>query len=358
MEKKGAWIVVIILVVLGLLMAPTDTLAQAGKAEVIRWKGQCISASTVAPYGAFKHNQTGSWAMVYEWTEWLKKASGGRLLIDWAEPGAIVANSEIDKAVSKNVVQIAWSYGQYYAGRIPEGIIESGGLFLWETADQYYECLWKYGFAKAMQRVYDKFNIKYLPFPTNAICALGTNFPAPTPEAIAGKKIRAMAMFGDYIHMLKGSPVPTPWGELYMAMKLGTVDGWIAGIGAFEEQKMKEVTTGLVYPPNLSVTNTHMLINMDAFKALPQDLQRILDRDSIYVAYTAASHWNNQCMWVLRNSVEKYGVTIYPWPTKVVDRLTRQAFKEIYPRIAKKSKATAELIEIVKEQMRDYGRLE
>jgi len=54
------------------------------------------------------------------WNEWLKKASGGRLLIDWAEPGAIFPIAEVDLAVAKNVVQIGFTFGSYYGGRIPE----------------------------------------------------------------------------------------------------------------------------------------------------------------------------------------------------------------------------------------------
>lgn len=357
MEKKGIWVVVSLFVVLALLMTPTTSPAQARKAGVIQWKGQSCFASTTAPYGPYGPKQTGVMGGCLMWTEWLKKASGGRLLIDWAEPGAIVANGEVDTAVSKNVVQIAYTFAAYYGGRVPEADIETGGVFLWEDVDQFFECLYKYGFYQAMQKVYDKYNIKYIPFPTNAIQGAGTTFPASNPQSFKGKKIRALGMWGDYVIMMGGSPVPLPWGEIYMGMKLGTIDGWCGGSAALEELKLKEVTTGYIHSPSMSLANANLLINKDAFNALPPDLQAILDRDAAYVAYCYASNWRNQCNWVLKHSVEKYGIKTYAWSQEDVNRIIQQSFQEVYPRIAKKSKGCEELIEIVKKQMRDYGRI-
>jgi len=358
MKQKRSRIIVCVAVAVGLLLVSNIPLADAGKSDVITWKGQSCFASTSAPYGPFGPKQTGVMGGALMWTEWLKKASGGRLLIDWAEPGAIVPNSEVDTAVGKNVVQISYAYGAYYAGRIPETDVETGGVFLWEDLDQVFECMTKYGFYEAMQKIYAKHNIKYVPFPTNAIQGIGTGFPAPDPASFKGKKIRAIGMWGDYIKMLGGSPVHIPWGEIYMAVKLGTIDGWCGGAPALESLKLKEVTKGYVNPPQMSVANANILINMDAFNALPADLQGLLQRDAMYASFAYSSNWHNQCNWVLKNAKKEYGVTTYSWSSKDIDRLTRLAVEKIFPRIAKKSKGCAELLEIVKKQMRDYGRID
>jgi len=36
-----------------------------------------------------------------------------------------------------------------------------------------------------------------------------------------------------------------------MGLKLGTIDGWVAGSGTLEELKLKEVAKGIVYNPRL-----------------------------------------------------------------------------------------------------------
>ena len=248
--------------------------------------------SPTAPYGPFGQGQTGAGAHGWWWADSVKKASNGRLIITWAEPGAIFPIGEADNAVSRGVVQIASSFGTYYAGRMPEADVETGGVFQWENNEQAYECVTKYGSMRALQQVYAKRNMMWLPFFGNAIIGMGANFSAPNPAAIKGKKMRAIGNWADYIRMLGGSPIATVWGDIYMAMKMGTIDGYVAGPGTFEELKLKEVTKSYVYPPLISAGLSNFTINMDAWKALPADLQELLERDTPAITYAGLSHFS------------------------------------------------------------------
>ncbi len=354
MRKTRVRLAVISLVSLVLLIAIPTAFAQAPKA--ITWKGQAFCGLKPVPFGPFTQEHTGAAAQLHMWTKWLKEASGGRLIIDWAEPGSIFPLSEGDTAVGKGVIPIAYSYGSYYSGRIPESDIETSGIFQWETEAQVFECLHKYGLYRAIQKVYARHNLMWFPFHTDAIIGIGTNFAAPNPASIKGKKIRAIGMWANYINMLGGSPVSLVWGEQYMAMKLGTIDGWMAGIGTLEDLKMKEVAKGYVYHPRASCATLSLIVNMDAFKALPKDLQDLLDRDTPLITYTMSSYWKNQETWILKNA-ERYGLKFYAWSKEDIDRLTQQVVDEVYPKIAAKSNSCAELVDIVKKQMRDYGRI-
>ncbi len=237
---------------------------------------------------------------------------------------------------------------------MPESDVEGGGVFQWENNEQSYECMTKYGLMPALQKVYAKRNLKWLPGFANAIFGIGTTFPAPNAAALKGKKIRTTGMTADYIQMLGGSPVNLPWGEIYMAMKLGTVDGFVGGPGLLEDLKLKEVSKGFVYPPRISTGVSGIIINMDAWKALPPDLQELLERDTPYVVYTGSSNLHNQQTWVLKMAEKNYGLKIYAWAPEEIQRLTQQAADEILPRTASKSQDCAELVEIVKKQRRDY----
>ena len=174
---------------------------------------------------------------------------------------------------------------------------------------------------------------------------------------VKGKKIRAIGMWADYIRVLGGSPVSLNWGEMYMAMKLGTIDGIVAGSAIFEELKIKEVAKGYVFSPVISKAVANLIINMDAFKALPEDLQALLQRDTPYITYALSSNWFNQCTWCLKNAAEEYGISMHAWSPEDISKITKRVVEEIYPKISGRSKASAELMEIVKKQMRDYGRI-
>ncbi|MCX5822750.1 MAG: TRAP transporter substrate-binding protein DctP [Deltaproteobacteria bacterium] len=325
--------------------------------SVITWKGQTAFPSTVAPYGPFRQGETGIFGGAKQWTEWLFKRTNGRLKIDWAEPGAIFPLPESDKSIAQGIVQIAHSFGAYYAGRIPETDIEAGGVFFWEDETQAYECLYKYGLFKALQNVYTKHNIFWLPFHTNAIVGIGTNFPAPNAASIKGRKIRTSGIWGDYVEMLGGTPVAIPWGDVYMGAKLGTIDGWIAGIASLEELKLKEVGKGYVVDPYPNSALLNILINKDAYEKLPKDIKDILLYEAPHWSYFCANNWRNQCIWVMNNAMAKYGVKVYRWSPEEKQQLTKMAVNKIFPKIAGKSSACAQMMDIIKRQMKDYGRI-
>ncbi len=357
MGKKRLFIGLVSFFALVLFLTAPPTLTCAQQSSVIKWKGQSFLSLKAVPYGPFPLEYAGPSAQLEAYTKWLKEASGGRLIIDWAEPGAIFPVPEGDLAIGKGVIQIAYSSGAYHSGRIPEGDIIASGMFQWEDEAQIVECLHRYGFYRAMQKVYAKHNIKWIPFHTDTIVGIGTNFLAPNPASIKGKKIRAIGTWANYVHMLGGSPLATTYGEIYMAMKLGTVDGFMAGVNSLEMAKLKEVTKSYVYPPRVCSATCCLLINMDAFNALPKDLQDLLDRDTPLISYTMSALLKNQETWILKHSEKQYGLKLYAWSKEDIDRLTQQAVDEIYPKIAAKSKESAELLDIVKKQMRDYGRI-
>lgn len=328
----------------------------AAKKEVIHWKGQCNHPMTVS-FGPYGVGQAGMYAVLSGWSKWLESATDGRLVIDWSEPGSIFPTVDADQAVSKGVVPIANSYGSYYAGRIPEADIETTLPFAFENSNQEFEALHKYGMLKVFQDVYAKRNIFWLPLHTHAMVGIGTNFLAPTPQSVKGKKIRAFGIWGEYAQLLGANPVSIPAGEMYMAMKLGTMDGWIAGVAYLEETKLKEVTKGMVVSPNINNATGSIMINMNAFKALPEDIQNLIQNTGPLVSFAMGSRWGNQCNWILKNSESQYGVKSYSWSPNEVQQLTSLFAEKVYPKLAAKSAGCAQLIDIVKKQMKDYGRI-
>jgi len=101
----------------------------------------------------------------------------------------------------------------------------------------------------------------------------------------------------------------------------------------------------------------NILINMNAFKALPKDIQDLMDRNFRYVTYALSHKWHQQCTWVIADAREKYGLVPYAWSAEDVRKVTQKAVETLFPKVAAKSPRCAKLVEIVKKQMRDYGRI-
>ena len=99
-----------------------------------------------------------------------------------------------------------------------------------------------------------------------------------TPDDMKGQTIRVQES-PIYVAMMKqlgANPVPMPWGEVYLAMKQGTVDGMEIPVVTMVSDKFFEVTkyyslTKHTYPP------ISWFMNLKRYQALPADLRQVVD---------------------------------------------------------------------------------
>lgn len=99
-----------------------------------------------------------------------------------------------------------------------------------------------------------------------------------TPDDMKGQTIRVQES-PIYIGMMKqlgANPVPMPWGEVYLAMKQGTVDGMESPTFSIVSGKYTEVTkyvslTRHTYPP------ISWFMNLKKYQALSPDLRQAVD---------------------------------------------------------------------------------
>ena len=210
---------------------------------------QACFPSTVAPFGPYKQGETGLFASIKQWTRLAiqedKWPIGDRLGRTWCNRSIV----EADKAVAQGAIQISYGLNGCYAGRIPETDIETGGIFFWEDESQCYECLHKYGLFKLLQNTYARHGLYWSKHPVkfDAMVGIGAIYQH-NPESMKGRKLRTVGIWGEYVKMLGGTPVAVPWGDVYMAAKLGTIDGWLGGIAMLEELKLKEVAKSVRLP--------------------------------------------------------------------------------------------------------------
>ena len=94
-------------------------------------------------------------------------------------------------------------------------------------------------------------------------------------------------------------------------------------------------------------------MNMDAFQALPDDIKAIVSRDS--------KHYMNSATYLSRQSMKyvagQAGVTLYSWPETEVLELRKMAEEEIWPEFGSASARSQALLDSIKEQLRDHGKL-
>lgn len=164
------------------------------------------------------------------------------------------------------------------AGFVPE-VALIGLPFLFEDAEQAYEVLdGEVGAELASRAEAQRF--KVLAWWDNGIRHVTNNQrPIETPEDLSGLKIRTPEdpMTVDIFSALNANPTPIAFGELYLALRQGTVDGQENPLTNIAAAKLNEVQDHLALTGH-QYQATPLLMNLDTFNGLTPDCQRVIQQ--------------------------------------------------------------------------------
>ncbi|MFC2067258.1 hypothetical protein ACFLUO_09495, partial [Chloroflexota bacterium] len=335
--------------------APAPTPAPAPKPEVFKWKLQGNMARG-EPFGHWGPHMFGK-QFDEGWIDWIEEATDGRLEVEFVEPNGVYPNAEALTNIGSGVIEASHTCIAYYGGEMPEAFIAATLPFSNPGLMYTYDLYWRYGWYEKMRDLHLAQNIVFIPAPMEEVCHLTTTFAANSPDDVAGRKIRIWGAMAGYIKAIGGLPVTMSYSDVYMGIKLGTVDGATIGAQALEELKLKEIVKGyVVYPSMNSSCNAH-LINKDAFDALPQDIQDFIMRETPLYFLKAASEYKLHQLYTLQQGVKEYGLELYTWSEEDTAKVRKLCAEQVWPEYGAKSAGSAELLKIQMDYLELMGLL-
>ena len=277
--------------------ASTTTSAPAPSAESIKWTVQ-LHVNKSEPYGHWGLVQHDAWT--YGWADWIEKVTQGRLTIEFAPTGSLFPDASSYVGIEDGVADAAWSVLSYFAGDIPECYVAMGLPMSSASVAEAHDLWYGYGMYDLMKPIFEAHNQIMIPSFHVGHMSLWTTFPTPDIASLEGKKIRTHGAWNLLVDALGASSVSMPFSDVYMALKLGTVEGCQTPATSLEVIKMKEVVTDHVNLINVG-TNC-FLINQDSFNALPSDIQDIILYSSPQFFLEGSCFLNQQEEYLVRNS--------------------------------------------------------
>jgi len=324
----------------------TGAICQSAETKVIEWKFQDTYPSAAWP--AMHLNKP--------LIEWMEKVTDGRLKITWYEPGALASVGDTYDALSRGVFDAAALYPGFYVGIMPEGNVEQGLPWGWSDAKAHAVSLFKFGLFDLMKKVYAKHNLRLIAhYPMGDIYNIGTKKEVTKLEDLKGMKIRAVGIYADYVKALGAAPVSIPYGEIYMAIKMGTIDGYLASSGALVSNKLGEVVKNYILPTCNSIGFV-VAVNQKSWDALPEDIKRILDTSAPHAAVGVAALYAG----VVENSKsiaeKEYGVKFNMLSLQDQQRATAIA-QPIWDKAGEASPESKEAVKAIKDTLKYLGRM-
>lgn len=319
--------------------SPSPTPAQP--AQVIKWRLQSNWASGGTDYQAD-----------VDFADQVKKASNGRLDITVFPEAALVPTEDTLTAVGNKVVEMAGSTGSYYSSVLPEGDIESGFPMTWRNLTDTNVLFYKLGLQDILREAYAEKKVYFLTAQAGGGYSFWMKKPFQNLADLKGRKIRFFGLYAKMMTELGLAATQIPHAEVYSALATGVLDGSGTSSFLFGDYKYYETCKYYAEPP-AGYGNQNLIANMDAYKALPDDLKAILE---------LAGQWSNMDYDTLaakatvdmKTNFAKWGVTVVNLPQD--DQKKMAAIGLAYmDTVAAKNARCAKMVEIVKTYLKAMG---
>lgn len=308
--------------------------------EVFEWRWQCgdVPGET-------------EWEITDPLLEQLiEEASGGRVQVERYPHGTICYLEEMVEATTMGAIEMS-NYPAGYASEIAPSSLASEMPMGVRDAYELYELHHAWGMLEVQRQEYAEHGLYLLAPLYCGMGAVDTTFPVNTVDDFDGKlmwvipNLLWLAEFG-------AAPTEVPDFDMYMATKLGTIDGFWWPYKGLKDYNHREVVT-YVMRPRLAAAVMHVVVNMDAWNALGPELQmRIQDRVDarLFEGFVAIDEFTE----VAVAEAEDYGIQFITLPEADVAKLNA-ASRGFWDEITGLSPATTEAIGIYKAWMEYRG---
>lgn len=263
--------------------------------------------------------------------EMIGKASGGRLTVKVHGAGELVPAFETFDAVSRGTVEMGHGAAYYWTGRSPACAFFAAVPF-GLNAQEMNGWLHHGGGLALWRELYAGFGL--VPFAagnTGVQMAGWFNREINSVADLKGLKIRIPGLGGEVIGRLGAVPVNLPGAEVFTALQTGALDAaeWV---GPYNDLAfgLHRAAKHYYYPGWHEPGSTlEAIVNKQAFDALPDDLQAIVDACCRAVNDDMLAELTAQNGQALRRLIDEHKVDVKPLPADVLAALQAESAKVI-----------------------------
>ncbi|WP_087463523.1 TRAP transporter substrate-binding protein [Oleiphilus messinensis] len=297
----------------------------------------CEPTAAAAPMATKENVKPIQWKLVTTWpknfpglgtaperfAKDVERMSNGRLKIKVFGGGELVPPLEVFDAVSQGTAQAGHGAAYYWKGKVPAAQFFATVPF--GLTAQEYNGWMHYGGGLALWReTYKPFGlVPYAAGNTGVQMGGWFNKEINSLSDLEGLKMRIPGLGGEVLQRAGGTPVNLPGGEIFTALQTGTIDAteWVG--------PYNDLATGLhkvakfYYYPGWHEPGTalELIVNEKALKALPEDLQAIVEVAARAANQDMLDEYTARNNVALTELVDQHGVQVKRFPDDVIKAL-------------------------------------
>ncbi len=268
--------------------------------------------------------ETTSGKLAQQFVDDVETMSGGRLDIEMFFSSSVVKSVETFDAAASGILDGDMTGGAYQTGKNPAFQFVGDIMGGYDTPWQQYAWFYYGGGEAAANELYNEYNMQLIGWWIYGQESMSSSKPLRGPEDLKDWKFRSPPGLETEIFANMGAkPVVMDFTEIFTALETGIIDGADAsGLANNVGLGLYDLVEHATYPGFHSMPSDHLAIRKDAWDALPEDLQRIVDVAMQKLAFQTALTFevkNNEAAAMLTAK----GVTLYDWSAE-----DRAAFRQ------------------------------
>jgi TRAP-type C4-dicarboxylate transport system substrate-binding protein len=209
---------------------------------------------------------------IQRWASEISKRTNGKVEFVFFYGGTLTKGPQAYDGIVKGISDAAAASSGWNPGRFPLMRITDIPLG-WTSSRQASLVSWQF-YKKFKPKEWDEAHLLFLY--TDAIGNLHTKKPVRSIDDLKGVQVRGTGNDVPLIKAMGGTPVGTPWSEVYLALQRGVAEGLISNYASYKAAKLAEVTK---YTTDLNVRSVGFWVAMNKKKwdGLSPDVQKVIN---------------------------------------------------------------------------------
>ena len=289
--------------------------------------------------------------------ERLDRMSAGRMKVQMFPVGSLFPVKEGLEAVGSGVTEIGMMTGGYFTGKMgPIAVLESGVPGAERNSTERYAFFYHKGFIDLAREAYEKHNVFYLGPNLSTPWEIISKKPIRGMKDFDGLKIRCFGIEAQWYESMGASGVFLSGSEIYTALSTGVVDAvrWGSPQQNFKVG-LHEVGKYYIQPAPMPAPNNNILINMDAWNTLPDDIKEMMDlaarMSSMEYLAGSTSKDASALKQMQESGMEVITIPADEWA------IMEQNVRKIWSAYAEEDELAARGVALLKDFLQDLGRL-
>lgn len=292
------------------------------------------------------------------WADRVEKMTGGRVEIDILPVGSVVSHTETLSAIDMGVLDGHISVTGYFSGKDPAFGLIGNTVGAWSSPDQLITYIYYGGGYELMNELYEPYGVKFIGGGATGLESFVSKVPLDSVADLEGLKLRAPEGLVQSVFAAAGaSPVNLPGSEVYTGLSKGVIDA--ADYTVFSTNHsagLHEIAPHPVYPGFHSLPLLEVVMDLDEWNKLPEDIQQIFTTSVRDFANDISTQLAMADVEAVNEAREDPSITLHDWSAEERKKF-RAIAREQWKIYAEQSPNAQKVYESVSEFLESQGLL-